>query len=426
MYPMKISTFVIVFIITALPFADFGAVPALAASPSPYDVGLWLQTTGNQTWAYYPYYGRLTDKNWSAINRGTDYFNVTPNTSILRKIIVQNKLSYNTSVNLSIIGLPPTWKVSLPSRTGVILSWWDPVTGKYRPLGYGSAISPQGFANLVITVPSNAVPGRYPYTIVASTYNATFNNYYNSTLVDYINVVGGPAPTATPSPSPTPIPSATPTPTVTPTPTPAPGQNSTNLLYDPGFENGALNKSIWKGSKSTNYKNDQVLVTNATAHGGNYSIVGAKNDYSRAAQNVTYGGHGFEFGAWFYANVSDPTATSIWAGVLDVDAGNTTNLDNLTHTRAIGYNNRSPGVYHEFQSMVQTSRQRNLSQVNRSGWYKGTIRYDGNTMTFTQYDAAGNLIGRVSNAEPGFIPRAVIVNAGSRGFYLDDLSYATW
>lgn len=198
------------------------------------------------------------------------------------------------------------------------------------------------------------------------------------------------------------------------------------MLYDPGFENGSINASVWIGSKSTNYKNDQILVTPQAAHTGNYGIVGIKDGYSRAAQNVTYSGNGFKFSAWFYINVSEPINTSIWAGVLNIDAGTRANLDNTDFSRCVGYNNKSLVRMAQFQVGSATNAYRNFTQINTSGWYEEAITYDGSNMTFQLYDSNGTLLQSGTNREPGFVPKAVIVNAGSKSHYIDDLYYTTW
>jgi hypothetical protein len=76
--------------------------------------------------------------------------------------------------------------------------------------------------------------------------------------------------------------------------------------------------------------------------------------------------------------------------------------------------------------MSQNYHQQNLSQITESGWYKGQIFYDGTNMTFSEYDSMGNLISSYINYEPGFEPKAVVINPASTSQYIDDLYYTTW
>ncbi len=198
------------------------------------------------------------------------------------------------------------------------------------------------------------------------------------------------------------------------------------MLYDPGFESGSINPGVWIGGQSSDYKNDQIIVTPMAAHTGNYGVVGAKDSYSRAAQNVTYGGHGFNFSAWIYINLGEPVGTSVWAGVLNVDAGNRANIENTSYSRCVGYNNKSYFQTAQYQVGSMTNSYRSFMPIITSGWYREAITYDGSTMTFQLFDSKGNLLRSGTSYETGFVPKAVIINAGSKSHYIDDLYYTTW
>ena len=315
----------------------------------------------------------------SAVYNGTTgplaQFNVTTNTTVQQGVNITNTGTTPDSYAISVTGIPAGW---------------------YKIIFSGSDFLNSGVSCNATVAITPATAGTYPITITA----ASNNNTSVFSIQNYtLNAV---------SPS-----------QLTPV------NNSTNMLYDPSFENGYLNTSVWIGGQLSNYKDNQIIVTSATAHSGNYSAVGAKNDYSRAAQNVTYYGHGFDLSAWFYINLSDPTSTSEWVGILNT-AAVSANIDNLTFQRAVGYNNRTNGCYHEFQFMSQNYHQQNLSQITESGWYKGQIFYDGTNMTFSEYDSMGNLISSYINYEPGFEPKAVVINPASTSQYIDDLYYTTW
>lgn len=241
-----------------------------------------------------------------------------------------------------------------------------------------------------------------------------------------------------------PIDTPTPEPTITPTPTPTP---LPNLLIDPSFENGSVNKSIWVGSAQTNYKDNKILFDGNVSHDGNYSIYGlvppapSDNIYARIGQNITYGGNGFELKAWFYINQSEVPyydngtksykGSSLWAGVLDVPADkynkSPNTMDNLTDTRAIGYNNRtSNNMFGYCVGYPASNPLRDLVSAPASGWYMGRIYYNGTAFTYEIYDSSGNLVGNTTVQETGFVPRAFIVNAGSYFSRIDDLYYTTW
>ncbi|MCD1295107.1 hypothetical protein CUJ83_08865 [Methanocella sp. CWC-04] len=394
------------------------------------ETGIWLQSvnSGSQSWAFYPYnppsYGQM-----SAVNTGTDYFTMDPGTSTMRKIIVHNHGSVATDVTLEVSGLPADWNVKITP----IIRNINPVT-TFPAHGTGSATSHQGYGSIVVTLPPGAQAGSYEYTIKATSPLGT------STLKDKINIGGGqttptptatptatPAPTSTPTPTPTSTPTPTPTATPTPTPTPIP---SGNLIKDGGFDSG-LDRTYWKGTKLSNYRNDQVVADQKAAHSGKYGIVGVKDDYSRMVAPVPYGGNGFTFSAWFYVAPEEDAipyswgtgyrGTSIWAGVTDLDV-NADFLDDINHYCVVGYNNRSADsqiAYHRGLNY------RGFKKVG-TGWYKGVITYDGKTLIFRQYDNSGNLVGEAQISETGFTPRSIVVNAGSTHHYIDDLYYTTW
>lgn len=176
----KLVTLILMSIIVTMPFATTVTMPATAIG-SPPDIGILLQATGS-SWAYYPYNGTLAGGRWSAPNTGTANFTVVPGTAIYRKISIQNMLSYNTSINLSLLGLPASWYSFTPNPTAVIPSGYILVNGTW------TSRSSMGYPNIVIAVPGNTSPGIYPYTIIASTYNATYGTYFNSTLNDTLMV----------------------------------------------------------------------------------------------------------------------------------------------------------------------------------------------------------------------------------------------
>jgi len=386
-----------------------------AADASPANNGIWMQATysGNQAWAYYPYDPAhpFTGGSYSTINNGTAFFTVKPGTTIFRKYIVLNNEPYNDSVNYVITGLPSSWAYSYTKNDPIVISY------VYNPsVGLGAQLSHQGFGSMVVAVPSNAAPGAYTYNITA-----TSGTGYTSSLTDKIIVgTGG---TSTPTPSP---PVFTPTPTPSINPTPVPGSN---LLYDPGFEQGNVADSHWFGTNTSNYMKRNVQVTSAMAHNGTYSLHNLLDSrYARTGQLVPYGGNGFEASYWFYINKTWPAVGSVWLNVVDYSARG---WDDESHYRGVGMDNRTwPGKDY-FATNLQSSIRPFVSNgsyvsVTANGWYNGIIRYSGGVMTFTILDSNGNVIGQSSRSDPGFTPIAIIATAGCPGFYIDDLSYKTW
>jgi hypothetical protein len=180
-----------------------------------------------------------------------------------------------------------------------------------------------------------------------------------------------------------------------------------------------------------------IAVDTTLGHDGSnsiYGIVDSSHIYARAARAIPYGGDGFSFSAWFYVNLSETPyfnnntqafqGTSEWAGVLNVSTSNRAALDNLSYSCTVGYNNRTAnqGLGYEIGPNIY----RYFDTLNTSGWYEGTITYDGNNMTFADYDSAGNLLGSYAYSDPGFIPGSMIVNAGSTSHRISDITYTTW
>jgi hypothetical protein len=69
---------------------------------------------------------------------------------------------------------------------------------------------------------------------------------------------------------------------------------------------------------------------------------------------------------------------------------------------------------------------RSFIPIKAEGWYREAITYDGTAMIFQLFDSGGRLLSSGVNVEPGFVPKAVVINAGSKSQYNDDLFYSTW
>jgi hypothetical protein len=387
---------------------------SLTAAAQYANNGIWLQSvnSGNQAWAYYPYDPAhpLTGGVLCPKNNGTSYFNLTPGTGIYRKYVVRNDEPYNDSVSFVITGLPSDWGLTYTTFIPMVLNYVE-----FPSVGLGAQKSHQGFGGMVVRVPANAAPGKYTYTI-----RATSGTGYKSNLTDTINVGTGGLPSPSPSPSPSPGPSPS------PSPSPIPGDNQ---LFDPGFELGSVADGHWYGTPLTNYMKRNVEVTTAMAHNGTYSLHNKADDrYARLYQMVTYGGNGFEASYWFYATKSWPVKGSVWLDLID---NSTKGYDDESHYRGVGMDNRTwSGKYYLAMNQQGSIRLfvNNSSNVflPADGWYKGVIQYDGNIMYFAILDSSGNVVCQSSRKDPGFIPVAVIAVAGCPGFYIDDLSYRTW
>ncbi len=377
---------------TPTPASSISPSPSSGPSPSPA-----VSLTITPTPAPGAYKVSSTYR-WAIYNntyKPLEQFSVMPGTTVQQSIYYTNAGPTADSYSISISGIPASWYRITFIGPGIV----NPGERRYA----NAFITPEasGSFPVVVSVTSNGDPSV-------------------STSQPYIlNVAGpadhGPTPTATSASTgtPTPAPSSSPLPDV-------------NQLSDPGFESGTIDRGVWVGGQLSNYKNDQILVTPVAAHTGAYGAIGAKDAYCRAAQNVTYGGHGFNFSAWIYINPNELVGTSIWAGVLSVDAGNRASIDNTSYSRCVGYNDRSAPKMAQYQVGAGTGAYQNFMPVTTSGWYQGAITYDGATMTFRLFDSDGNLLRAATNAEAGFVPKAVVINVGSKSHYIDDLYYSTW
>lgn len=451
------------------------AIPMTSAATA----DIWLQTpnSGGQVWASV-FSGGVSNPTtiYGGANNGTSVLPCGPSNIVNRKIIVHNHGDTRDLITFTVQGLPVGWTYTVSPPV-----WCNPNIAPWTGHGTGTATTHQGYGSLTIKIPDSTKDGNYPYTIVATSLNGA-----RSTLPDSINIkiwppvtpAGNwtPTPKPTPTPMPTPTPSVTPTLIVTPTveprpsptatitprpsssvhpspspstkPSPSPSATPTssptivpsgNLIVDPSFEQG-FDISRWVGTGQSNYKDNMVLSLPGPAHSGTRSLTSNPNKptlYARSAYSIPYGGHGFDFNAWFYANLSEPVnlndtlpgrGTSVWAGVTDIPVERTlegrARLDDITRYRVVGYNNRSN---YKNLSYHQGMHYDGIVPIRTSGWYEGRIHYDGNIFTYSMYNSSGGFLGsKTWLPDPGFVPRSIIVNAGSTHHRIDDLSYRTW
>mgnify|MGYP005833301761 CR=1 FL=1 len=331
-------------------------------------------------------------------------------------IAIKNTGIYEDNYTVYVSGLPPDWHT---------VTMWGTANVNPGSIKYGSLdIYPK-------------YGGIFAYNITAVSSHGAYDTE------SYVLNVGGQAPAITPTPgvtvtpvpvvSPSPVPSPSPSPSPAPSPGPSPSPSPSispspdpgNLLADPGFESG--NEGAWPlWGKIGNWNKGHTYVQSNVVHSGNNALATDAYLYGRLGQAVPFNNGVFSYSYYFYVNMSGNSGGSVWGGV----TGNPLDMDDVLSTRAIGYNKKA-STAGEFQCVYWVG-SGNPSYIPiyagsmPSGWYKGVIEYYGSTLHYSVYDSSGNRVGNeVMFYDPGFTPRAAIVNVACPDYYVDDVSYKT-